>query len=182
MIKKNMASSILTAALVISICSQATAGNSAKPGLMKRLFGTLSWEETIQTVETPRDAVYAVTQHIKYRADIGDQLTKPADAWAQGYGDCEDIAHAIVALCENKGFKAWVEVFYSPESFIAHAVAIGELDGQLWVSNGRMIKVKDMTEARKVVASTMRWKAEQVRSKSWAEMNPAYVLAASANR
>ena len=163
--------------MLIASAVHTQAGESDKPGLLKRLFGTLSWNETIQVVETPRDAVHAVAQHVKYTPDLIDKLTPPEATWKKGKGDCEDIAHAIVTLCQKKDFDAWVEVFYSPESFTAHAVAMGRIDGQLWISNGRLVKVKNMAEANRVVARTMRWKADDVKSKRWSQMDITYNVA-----
>ena len=176
-VMRNTATTIIVATL-IATAAQAQAGDSDHPGLLKRLFGTLSWKETIHVVETPRDAVYAVSQHVKYAPDFIDKLTAPEATWEKGKGDCEDIAHAVVELCEKKGFDAWVEVFYSSESFTAHAVAMGTIDGKLWISNGRrLVKVKNMGEANKVVARTMRWKATTVKSKNWSEVDSSYNIA-----
>ena len=158
---------------MISVC----AGEDEKPGLLKRLFCSLSWKETVSVVQSPRDASCAVTQHIKYKPDINDELTKPEEAWERGYGDCEDIAHAIVELCHMNGFDAWVEVFYSPYSFNAHAVAMGTINGQLWIANGRFLEVEHMNEAREAVASAMRWKKDGVSSKPWSAMGIKYNVA-----
>lgn len=174
---KSYAVAVVIFSLLVS--SQAVAGvnSSEKPGFFKRLFGTLSWSETLSVTESPRDAVSAVMRRIKYRPDIGDQLTSPEESWKNGYGDCEDIAHAIVELCREKGFEAWVEVFYSSESFTAHAVAMGRIDGSLWVADRIMLKVDDMGEARKEIASTMRWKAETTSSKRWNDISSSLIVA-----
>jgi len=163
--------------LITSSHAFAEVQSSAKPGLIKRLFGTLSWNETLSVTETPRDAVSAVIRHIKYRPDIGDQLTPAEEAWDQGFGDCEDIAHAIVEICRAKGFEAWVEVFYSSESFTAHAVAMGRIDGQLWFADRSLVKVDDMDEARKEIASAMRWKVKTTSSRPWNDITSFFNIA-----
>lgn len=169
-----------TYALVILMAASqavADANTPEKPGLFKRLFGTLSWTETLSVTETPREAVSAVIRHIKYRPDIGDQLTPAEEAWNNGYGDCEDIAHAIVELCRAKGYEAWVEVFYSSEAFTAHAVAMGRINGQLWVADRTLVQVESIDKARKEIASAMRWKAKTTSSKPWNEISASFNIA-----
>lgn len=84
----------------------------------------------VPPVEDVTDAASALTYcrtHLRYRADVVDEWSKPGDTLARGYGDCEDWSIAARALLLAAGFpdeKLWLIVARDLIVRIDHAFLI----------------------------------------------------------
>jgi hypothetical protein len=125
-----------------------------KVSWFKKTFGRFTWAEVIESSSSPKQLNWHVGHQVHYKCDKaeeGDHWQDAKHTWKRRRGDCEDFAVLMVRLCEEKGIKARVECFVS--GGIGHAIAIGEWNGQLWVSsNGEYAVLKDHE-------AVMRWAA-----------------------
>jgi predicted transglutaminase-like cysteine proteinase len=151
-------------------------------GWWRKTFGHLTWDEVVQTANTPEDIVKAVTRHIQYKADIGDQLTGGKETWKNGYGDCEDMAACIAELCREKGWDAEIEIFSSSESAVGHAVAMGRWKNKIWLASNGCRWVESTQEAKRYIARQMKWNPDKTTTHTWAEFMPAHQTTATASR
>lgn len=122
-------------------------------GWFRRHFGRLTWEEIVNSSASPKDVVRLVGRRVRYEQDEGDEWSDARTVIARGYGDCEDFASTVVALCSEKGFDAKVAIFFDAEHQVGHAVAIGEWKGQQWMSsNGSFARVLSWEDAHRRLA------------------------------
>lgn len=142
---------------------------SEKPGAgevgwWRRTFGTLSWDEIQYKKMSPEEILKVVRSHVNYRSETVDTWSGGRETWQRGYGDCEDIAACIVELCRLFGYEAWIQVFLPPGSLQGHAVAMGRLDGKIWIADKSFFLVETAEEAKTVIGREMRWKKGAIRS------------------
>ena len=158
--------------LLISTVLQAAGGGglskSQKPGLFKRVLGTLSWDEVAYVVESPRDICWWVRLRVRYKVDPGaDQWASGREAWERGYGDCEDMAACIKDLCDRKGFDARVYVFHTlkgRDRLFGHVAVVGKWEGKIWLSNnGSWTEVDSFNEAERRIAHELNWAVGDMR-------------------
>ena len=125
----------------------------------RRHFGSLTWQEVVDTASNPSDIASAVQRQVRFKADNGpDAWSTGKETWDRGYGDCEDIAATIGDLCREKGWESWTQVFGLKGMFVGHAVAMGRWNGKLWLANGSShTTVDSMEEAQRCVAWQMGW-------------------------
>lgn len=152
----------LFAIAITSASGSQDSGSASSTGWFKRNFGSLSWDEVVSVVQSPRDASFQVKMHVRYRATDGWSTGK--DAWTRGYGDCKDFAACVKDLCARKGFKSIIYVFHKTtgkDRFQGHAVVIGKWNDEIWISsNGYWYSAKSFHEAKKQVVAGLGWKAE----------------------
>ena len=136
---------ILTATLLAGVQSAEAESVEQKPGFFRRLFSKLTWNELVTVVESPKEICIKVRQNVEYREDLSDVWENGKKTWDKGSGDCEDLAACVVDLCKEKGFEADILIFYPKGSWEAHAVAVGQWNGEYWISsNGWYQKVKSI--------------------------------------
>jgi hypothetical protein len=148
------------AAMLITAVAHAGEGEA---GWWKRTFGTLNWEEVVSAVSSPSEVARRVRHHVDFRDDVGDQWAEGKETWDRGYGDCEDMAAAVVAMCKRIGIDATVMVFCPTSRRAAHAVAVGKWNGKMWISsNGWYETVKSMDDAKREIAKEMGWRGLEI--------------------
>lgn len=137
----------------------ASAGeDEASMGWFKRTFSKLAWEDLPAVAKTPKDITKRVRAAVEFRSERGDNWASGEETWNRGWGDCEDFAACVVELCRSINVEARVRVFLNRGTRDGHAVAVGMYEGKLWISsNGWYTTVRDMTEAKAVVADEMGW-------------------------
>jgi hypothetical protein len=136
---------------------------STSVGWFRRNFGTLTWQEIRSVVASPKDAAAQVRRHVRFREDVGDVWSGGQETWERGYGDCEDLAAAVVDLVRGMGQKAEILVFNPAGSWEAHAVAIGHHEGKMWISsNGWYETVDSLEDAKRVVARELGWHSRTI--------------------
>lgn len=134
-------------------------GRTKKVGWFRRLFGTLTWDEAISLVDSPASASGQVRKHVRYRADQEDTWEDGKTTWQRGYGDCEDMAAAVVDLLKAKGIPAEIYAFIRMDAWEGHAVAMGRYKGKLWFStNGWFETVDSLDEAIEEISWIMGWR------------------------
>lgn len=115
-----------------------------------------SWAEVeAMRFESQREVCAFVAKHIHYRPDPAeDDWKAPALTWADGRGDCEDIALVVRHLCHNSSIVAVLHLLFPPKKAPGHAV----VGGNGWVaSNARFRRAKDLKAA---VAREHGWKPD----------------------
>jgi hypothetical protein len=154
------------------ICSTMFANaETNKVGWIKKTFSDLTWTEVKTVVESPKDISRRVKTRISYKADTQDEMKSGSKTWTDRMGDCEDYAECVAELCHDKGFDARVEVYFEDNNSKAHAVAMGNYKGRLWISsNGSFQFVSNEAEAIRVVAQEMGWKPGIVHSEAYNEL------------
>ncbi len=131
--------------------------------MLRRIFSKLTWEEIETVVDSPKEICAIVRHTVDYKSDMGDEWTSGKETWEKGHGDCEDFAIAIIELCEKKGIKASMQVFYPKGSMLAHAVVVGEWKGKTWISsNGWFQTVKSMEHAKREIAFEAGWRSKEI--------------------
>lgn len=121
----------------------------------QRFFFKPDWAQALSECITPRDVCRMVQKHISYKEEAVDQWASAKETWERGYGDCEDMAICIQAMCRELGIEASVQLFYAlAPALTGHAIATGENgDGTLWFSsNGSFEKVGSSKEITDRVA------------------------------
>jgi hypothetical protein len=164
---------IALAALMISasltLAGTVSSSEASRPGWFKLAFGSLSWNEVVSVVESPRDICWRVKSHVRVRAEIGDNWASGRETWEAGHGDCEDFAACVKELCKKKGYQAEAYVFHAvagtKNRFVGHVVVVGKWQGKMWFSsNGSWESVDSFDEITRKVAYEMSWKPEDTRS------------------
>lgn len=145
----------------------------------KRTFGTLSWEDVQNTAQSPETIADSVYSHVQYRADSLDEWDDGLTTWQRGYGDCEDIAACIVDLCRKKNIEAWVQVFLPVGSLQGHAVAMGRLDGKIWIAGRTFAIVENIEEAKTIIGREMRWGKGSIHTLTLASVAQTSIVTAS---
>jgi hypothetical protein len=136
---------------------------STSVGWFRRNFGTLTWQEIRSVVASPKDASAQVRRHVRYQEDLGDVWSGGRETWERAYGDCEDLAAAVVDLVRGLGLEAEIYVFYPAGSWEAHAVAVGRYEGKTWISsNGWHETVDSMEEAKRIIAKEQGWRSKTI--------------------
>jgi transglutaminase-like putative cysteine protease len=78
----------------------------------------------------------AVSDHVEYRAGVGDSQRRAVEALAHGHGVCQDHAHVMIACCRAAGIPArYVSgyLFTDDGRVVGHAW-IDAWDGRRWLS------------------------------------------------
>jgi predicted transglutaminase-like cysteine proteinase len=149
---------LYAAVLMAAVLSQGCASPGSRVGWWRANLGNLSWEEVKTVAHTPKEICAQVWRHVDFKKDQGDEWPSGIDVWQRGYGDCEDFARAVVDLCAEKGIRAEILVFQPEKSQIAHAVAVGHWQGELWVSNnGRFATAENMGKIEDIVRFDVGW-------------------------
>jgi len=161
--------SVLLAVCQITAAITATAWqlSGARDGWAP-LSDEAEWNSTVLRSRQPRDVCRAVRQRVTYTRDRRpeDSWQGGKETWLRGAGDCEDFAACVKDICSQKGMSANIYVFSSQTVGKAHAVAIGEWNGRLWLSsNGSYEEVSSLWDARERVAQKCGWWAGDVRSR-----------------
>jgi len=127
---------------------------SALKSWWRRSFRSLTWDETIATVTSPRSVCWQVRRHVTYRAEAGDQWFDGKTVWDRGYGDCEDFASCIADICDARGFTCWIAAVRTVGTHThGHCLVMGLWRGQMWLaSNGSYYEVSSLEDALKRVA------------------------------
>lgn len=126
---------------------------------------TMSWSEAKLKLSAPDEISRAVKSRIKYTRDMiqEDEWQSGRETWERKEGDCEDYAAAVKELCEANGIKAEIMVLRSTTDREAHAVTVGERNGQVWVSNnGSYREFSTMKEAQQSIARDQGWTSNNV--------------------
>lgn len=164
-----IALAVLMISASLALAGSVSSSETSKPGWFKLAFGSLSWDEVVSVVESPRDICWRVKSHVHLRAEIGDNWASGKETWESGHGDCEDFAACVKELCTKKGYQAEAYVFHAVKGtknrFVGHVVIVGKWDGKMWFSrNGSWETVDSFEEVTQRVASEMSWKPEDTRS------------------
>ncbi len=124
-----------------------------------------SWEDIVQHFSSPEEMSQAVHDRLTYLPDMipEDEWRSGRDTWAAGAGDCEDYAAAVKDLSEAIGFNADIYVVESRVGNVAHAVAIGVIDGAMWMSsNGQYQDVQSLSNAKEMVIRDLGWSWDDI--------------------
>ena len=124
----------------------------------QRFFFKPDWAQALSECHTPRDICRMVEKHISYKEESVDQWATAKETWERGYGDCEDFAVCIQAMCRELGFHVSVRLYYTlSPSLMGHAVVVGENeDGSQWFSsNGSFENVDSSREMADRVADIL---------------------------
>lgn len=132
---------------------------------VSRLFEAPSWKEAVAAVDSPRKAAKLVRLYVRFTEEEGDEWADGKTTWDRGYGDCEDLAAAVVRLCADAGLDAGAKINVFSDSIRGnHAVAVGKWRGRMWIaSNGWFEYVDSMADAVLRVSAEMRWNAAAVK-------------------
>lgn len=152
--------------LIATFPVDATAsGNWSFWRLISHIFESPSWEEAVAAVDSPHKAAKLVRLHVKFREDEGDEWSDGRTTWDRGYGDCEDLAAAVVQLCADAGLDVGARIQVFSDSIRGnHAVAVGTWHGRMWiVSNGWFEYVDSMDDAVLHVSCEMQWNVTAVK-------------------
>ena len=135
-------------------------------GAFERVRGsTETWEDAAYRANAPEGICEAVRSRVQYEHHVNRQDARRdvAQTWLLGFGDCEDFALLIKAMCDNRGFKATIYVFACKQAHQAHAVVVGEQYGSMWMSsNGSFENVLSLEDVRTKVIQEFGWFAGEV--------------------
>jgi hypothetical protein len=175
--KNTMKTKLLLVGLCVGCVAWASVASeipSSHVSWIHRTFGELNWSEVVELSKAPRDICRYVNRQVSYRSDFNNETNVPDGkvVFARGYGDCDDIAKSVVALCHEKRFAAEMVILW-PKGDIAglwpkgeiigHAIVIGNWAGQLWMSsNGKYEIVPSVSHAIKRITLRMGWKNADV--------------------
>lgn len=175
-----------TTLMVVTIMALSTMIADAKEekvGWFRRTFCALTWNEIQTVVKTPREICSAVRHHVRCKEDLGDEWATGKETWERKTGDCEDYAACVVDLCKAAGIEANIQIFYPKGSWEAHAVAVGSLNGQLWISsNGWYETVKSVDDAKRIIAREVGWRHREILIASQEEVKNGSLALSSAVR
>ena len=134
-------------------------GVTEKPGWFHRTFGTLSWNEVIESADSPKDVCAWVKRHVKESDEPDDKWRSGADVWERGHGNCKNFAAAVADLCRDKGFDATILVVGPRDDSMAHAIVVGQWNGKMWMSdNGRFEIVDSMDDVKHKISKDLGWR------------------------
>lgn len=159
-----MAVMMIAGGIAISASGSEVNSNSVeKPGWFRRVFQRLNWEEVHTVVSDPKSVSAVVRQNIRYQEDLGDTWSSGEETWSREFGDCEDMAAAVVELVQHLGGTAEIVIFHPVNSAAGHAVATGTWNGKQWISsNGFYYQVQSMKHAAELVAREMGWRNRSI--------------------
>jgi predicted transglutaminase-like cysteine proteinase len=134
--------------------ASATADVEDSKSWTKRVFGRPEWEDVAQEYASPREICRLVEKNVRYSTEKSDQWRTAGETWANGRGDCEDMAILVQELCKISGMETKVHLYFpSSGRREGHAVLVGEWNGKVWFSsNGSYEEVKSEDEVRHRVA------------------------------
>ena len=154
-----------------------------KPGWFRRNFCTLTWDEIQTVVKTPRSISSAVRTHIRYADDQPDNWATGKEAWEKKQGDCKSYAACVIDLCKAAGIQAEIKIFFPRGSGEGHAVVVGSLKGQLWISsNGWYQTVTSMDDAKRTIAREAGWRHREILVASAEDVKSGSLVLAVASR
>lgn len=119
----------------------------------------INLDDLSRQLHSPEEISQWVQRHIQYRADKQDEWAPAHETLRRRRGDCEDIAILVQALCDRRGIKSNVYLFF-PAGIGAegHAVAVGHAGNRLWFSdNGSYGEASTLNEIRKRVCASRQW-------------------------
>ena len=126
-----------------------------------RSFGSLSWEDMIEIVQSPRDVCWQVRRHVLYREEnSGPWFSSGRTVWELGHGDCKDFSSCVADICMTKGYICWITSVY-PVGFhdSGHCIVIGIWHGRMWMSsNGAYYEVTSLDDVLKKLSDIRGWK------------------------
>jgi predicted transglutaminase-like cysteine proteinase len=124
-----------------------------------------SWSGAADKSSTARAVASAVKRRIKYSRDMfkEDEWRPGKDTWDRQKGDCEDFAATVNVLCAKNGIQSEIIVLRSKTARAAHAVAVGNRNGSVWVSsNGGYEEYQSTADAKQAMVRELGWHAPDV--------------------
>lgn len=154
------------ARIILALLIAAPAVTGA-PGLLTRLFGSLSYDEVLELSDSPKDLARHGMSRVVYKAEPSgapDEWLTGRETWDRRGGDCEDLAALMVSFCHSKGFHAEQRFYINERLKVGHSVAVGEFGGRWWLcDNTRFWWIKGEQEVVKSVARSCRWRVANVK-------------------
>ena len=144
------------AVLVLSLSSLAVFADDggSQKSWFQRHFVRPAIDEALAECATPQQVCEMVDRYVGSYSESVNRWTDAEETWKRGWGDCEDFAVCIEQLCHRIGFDVQVHLFYPTQpGEEGHAVAVGNWNGQLWMSSlGSFKPVASMDDVRREAA------------------------------
>lgn len=134
----------------------------ATPFVLFRKFMSrevVNLDDLARQLHSPKEISQWVHRHIQYRADKQDEWAPAHETLRRRRGDCEDIAILVQALCERRGIKSNVYLFF-PAGLESegHAIAAGRIGDRWWFSdNGTYGEASTLEQVREHVCTIHQW-------------------------